>query len=173
MVDRTNNRCCCGSTCAVRLSLSPRCFSITPPRSHPSQKHQPSTLQMESSVSWAKFGERSIKDYKWNIIQVRPVLLFLILFWGVSVGLCMGVHICPRAHLLLLLRLRKRRAKAHVCGGRALPPSRLTIPPTINQQTNKPNRRRSPRRKGSVFRRWGPCCLRRIPCSGSRRATSK
>lgn len=27
--------------------------------------------QMEESVSWAKFGERSLKDFKWQLIQVR------------------------------------------------------------------------------------------------------
>jgi hypothetical protein len=25
---------------------------------------------MEESVSWAKFGERSLKDYQWQLIQV-------------------------------------------------------------------------------------------------------
>ena len=30
--------------------------------------------QMEESVSWAKFGETSLKDFKWQLIQVREPL---------------------------------------------------------------------------------------------------
>jgi hypothetical protein len=28
--------------------------------------------KMVNSVSWAKFGENSLKDMQWNLIQVRP-----------------------------------------------------------------------------------------------------
>lgn len=110
---------------------------ITPPKTK--------TKQMESSVSWAKFGERSIKDYKWNLIQVRSQVSSI------------HPHICTAGmEEGVVRRTPSGRARAYTQHMHTLA---LTKHKHNHKNTKHNHRRPSLRRRASISRPWGRFCL--------------